>query len=153
MKANLPDLLSCLIPQQIEAIDRKLPRREEICKVYERAFADTPIRLPKRIPTAKHARYLFAIHVDTEIRDEAIGIFGENGIGVTVNYRSVPTLTYYRTRYGYDETSFPISYEWGAGTISLPLYLSLTHREQDHVISVVRDKIVPMIKHIKRTGT
>ena len=36
---------------------------------------------------------------------------------------------------------------------SLPLYLALTHREQDHVISVVRDKIVPMIKHIKRTGT
>jgi dTDP-4-amino-4,6-dideoxygalactose transaminase len=149
MKANLPDLLSCLLPEQIERIDDNLSRREEICAAYERAFADTPIRLPERSRNAKHARHLFAIHVDPEIRDEAIGVLGDNGIGVTVNYRSVPMLTFYRTKYDFDATSFPISYEWGAGTISLPLYLSLKRQEQHHVVSVIKEKIVPMVERIK----
>jgi dTDP-4-amino-4,6-dideoxygalactose transaminase len=152
MKANLSDLLACLLPEQIETVDDKLSRREEICALYERAFADTPIRLPKHVPDAKHARHLFAIHVNTEIRDEAIGVLGENGIGLTINYRSVPTLSFYQAKYGYEPTSFPVSYEWGAGTISLPLYFSLKREEQEHVIAVVKKKIVPLIEHVKAPG-
>src|SRR5436853_245803 len=30
MKANLPDLLACLLPKQIETVDERLPLREEI---------------------------------------------------------------------------------------------------------------------------
>lgn len=147
MKANLPDLLACLLPEQIEAIDGKLSIRQEISHAYERAFADTPVRLPRCSNKAtKHARHLFAIHVNSAIRDEALRVLSDNGVGVTVNYRSVPTLTFYREKYGYGKANFPVSYHWGEGTISLPLYLSLTRQEQDHVISVVKDQIVPMIK-------
>ena len=145
VKANLPDLLACLLPEQIDAIDGKLARREEISAAYERAFADTPIRWPARIDNAQHARHLFVIHVNTKIRDEAIRVLSDNGIGVTVNYRSVPTVTFYRKKYRYDAGSFPASHAWGQGTISLPLYLSLTRQEQDHVISVVKNKIVPLM--------
>ena len=152
MKANLPDLLACLLPEQIDSIDGKLSRREEISYVYERAFADTPIRLPGRIGNAKHARHLFVIHVDANIRNEAIRVLGDNGIGVTVNYRSVPTLTFYRQKYRYGAGDFPTSYEWGEGTISLPLYLSLTRQEQEHVIAVIRNDIVPMIEQMNRTA-
>jgi UDP-4-amino-4-deoxy-L-arabinose-oxoglutarate aminotransferase len=151
MKANLPDLLACLLPPQIDAIDERLPRREEICTAYELAFANTPIELPRRVGNGKHARHLFVIHVPPKIRDAAIAVFGDNGIGVTVNYRAVPTVTFYRDKYKYDETSFPVSEKWGAGTITLPLYPSLRRNEQSHVIEIVRDKIVPMIEN-KRSG-
>ena len=152
MKANLPDLLACLLPEQIETIDGKLSRREEICAAYERALSNTPIRLPKRNGNAKHARHLFAIHVNTEIRDEALRILGDNGIGITVNYRSVPTLTFYRTKYRFDAKSFPVSYDWGEGTISLPVYLSITPPEQDHVITVLKEQIVPMAERKTPVG-
>lgn len=52
---------------------------------------------------------------------------------------------YYREKYGYAATDFPVSYEWGEGTISLPLYPSLTREEQDHVIAAVRDVVAPMM--------
>jgi UDP-4-amino-4-deoxy-L-arabinose-oxoglutarate aminotransferase len=149
MKANLPDLLSCLLPHQIEAVDSKLALREDICARYERALADTSIRLPKRAGNMKHARHLFAIHVNPRIRDQAIATLGDNGIGITVNYRSVPTLTFYRNKYGYDATRFPVSYHWGEGTISLPLYLSLTRQEQDYVVATIKDRIVPMIERLE----
>jgi dTDP-4-amino-4,6-dideoxygalactose transaminase len=145
MKANLPDLLACLLPEQIETINSRLPRREEIAVAYERVFTEMPIRLPGLLKNAKHARHLYVIHVPAEIRDMAMDTLSNNGIGITVNYRSVPTLTFYQRKYGYDATSFPVSEEWGAGTISLPFFPSLTHEEQQYVISVVKEKIVPMI--------
>jgi len=146
MKANLPDLLACLLPQQIDTIEDRLGRREALAVAYEGAFSDTPIRLPHRLQNAKHARHLFVIHVAPGIRDQAVEILSENGIGITINYRSVPTLTFYRNKYAYDATSFPISEEWGAGAISLPLFPSLAREEQAHVIYVVKERIVRMIE-------
>jgi dTDP-4-amino-4,6-dideoxygalactose transaminase len=146
MKANLPDLLACLVPSQIDTIDQRLPRRDDLFAVYERAFADTPIRLPSTIGNSRHARHLFVIHVPPSVRDEAIQVFGEYGIGVTVNYRAVPTVTYYRDKYGFAPNAYPVSETWGAGTISLPLFPSLTKDEQGHVVDTVLNKIVPMIE-------
>lgn len=146
MKANLPDLLACLLPSQIDTIDARLPRRDDLFAVYERAFADTPIRLPVTIGNSRHARHLFVMHVPPAIRDEAIRVLGEHGVGVTVNYRAVPTVTYYKKKYGFTPGSYPVSETWGAGTISLPLFPSMTAEEQGHVIDTVRSKIVPMIE-------
>jgi len=105
-----------------------------------------PIRFPKHVGNAKHARHLFVIHVPPPVRDDAIGVLGDNGIGVTVNYRAVPTTTYYKEKYQYEDDAFPISEEWGRGTISLPLFPSMTTEEQDHVIAVLRDKVTPLIE-------
>lgn len=146
MKANLPDLLACLLPHQIDTIDKRLPRRDELFAVYERAFNGTPIRLPAQTGNSKHARHLFVIHVPPTVRDEAIRLLGESGVGVTVNYRAVPTVTYYRDKYSYSADNFPVSEQWGAGTLSLPLFPSLTKDEQAHVIDVVLSKVVPLIE-------
>ena len=67
------------------------------------------------------------------------------GIGATVNYRSVPTLTYYREKYGYTADDFPVSYEWGEGTITLPLFPSMMAVEQARVIDVVHDVVAPAV--------
>lgn len=145
-KANMPDLLAALLPPQIESIQDRLPVRDSLCRRYEEAFAETPIRLVKAVPGAMSARHLFAIHVPPDVRDEAIRILNANGIEVTVNYRSVPTLSYYREKYGYRPSDFPVSYEWGQGTLSLPLYPSLSEAQQDHVIAVIRDKVLPLME-------
>jgi UDP-4-amino-4-deoxy-L-arabinose-oxoglutarate aminotransferase len=51
-----------------------------------------------------------------------------------VNYRSVPHLTYYRTKYGYRRGQFPVAERWGDGTLSLPLFPSLDPTAQSYVI-------------------
>ena len=144
-KANLPDLLSCLLPPQIKTVDRKLERRSELAAIYEAHLSDAPIRLQKLVGNAKHAHHLLAIHVPPNVRDKVLDLLGDHGIGVTVNYRSVPTLSYYRQKYGYQNDSFPNSEEWGNGTVSLPLYPSLTDDEQNHVITVLKEKVAPLI--------
>lgn len=149
VKANLPDLLAALLPPQIATVEERLQRREEVARRYERAFGSMPIRLPAHASNNKHARHLFVIHVPAGARDRALGELAANGIGCTVNYRSVPTLTYYAKRYGHGPESFRVSHDWGEGTISLPLYPSLEADKQQYVIDVIREKIVPTIEAMR----
>jgi UDP-4-amino-4-deoxy-L-arabinose-oxoglutarate aminotransferase len=144
-KANLPDVLAALLPRQIAAVHDRLKLREELARRYEEAFAGNLLRMARVVPGAVSARHLFPIHVPPAIRDRALAALNEQGIGTTVNYRSVPTVSYYRSKYGYTPDDFPVSYEWGEGTISIPLFPSLTAEEQRYVIDTVRKIVVPMI--------
>jgi dTDP-4-amino-4,6-dideoxygalactose transaminase len=131
---------------QIATVRSRLARREDIARRYERAFAGNAIRLARVLPGSLSARHLFPIHVPPRVRDLALQALNESGIATTVNYRAVPTLTYYRKKYGYGPADFPVSYEWGEGTITLPLYPSLTGEEQNAVIAAVLETVVPMVE-------
>jgi UDP-4-amino-4-deoxy-L-arabinose-oxoglutarate aminotransferase len=141
VKANLSDLLAALLPPQIASVDEKLPKREQIARRYEAALANEWIRFPRSVGNGKHARHLFAIHVPPAWRDEIISLLGAQQIGCTVNYRAVPTLTFYRNKYSFHKGHFPVSFDWGEGTLSLPLYPSLCTQEQDKVIAVLDQAI------------
>src|SRR5262249_6479622 len=136
-----------LLPQQIAAVDTRLPDREAIARRYEDGLRSDLIRVPVQIPGCKNARHLFVMHVPPEVRDDALVILSKFKIGCAVNYRSVPTLSYYSKKYGYTERSFPVSFDWGGGTITLPLYPSLSVEQQQHVIRVVLAEIVPMVEY------
>ncbi|HVW25548.1 MAG TPA: DegT/DnrJ/EryC1/StrS family aminotransferase [Polyangiaceae bacterium] len=136
-KANLPDLLAALLPPQIASVQDRLDAREVRARRYEDALAGTGVRSPAHEPHALHARHLFPVYVPAVHRDRVLLGLHARGVGATVNYRSVPSLTYYSTKYGYQPGDFPISHAWGSGTLSLPLYPSLTEDEQTYVIDTL----------------
>ena len=86
VKANLPDLLAALLPKQIESVRDRLSRRQELVTAYEKALADTPIRMAAVHERAVSARHLFPIHAAPRLRDKVIAVLNRQGIGVTVNY-------------------------------------------------------------------
>jgi UDP-4-amino-4-deoxy-L-arabinose-oxoglutarate aminotransferase len=143
-KANLPDILAALLPQQIATIRDRLGVRQKLAAHYENVLRGTPIRFAEVRPEAISAHHICPIHVTPRIRDEAIALLNASGIGVTVNFRSVPTTAYYRQKYGFTPESFPVSYEWGEGTITLPFYPSMKQDDQNYVIDIVRTKVVPL---------
>jgi UDP-4-amino-4-deoxy-L-arabinose-oxoglutarate aminotransferase len=148
-KANLPDLLACLLPEQIKTVDQRLGVREEIAQRYEKAFSSTNIKFPKVLTGIVHSRHLFPIHVGAENRDKALLVLGEASIGATVNYRSVPTMGFYSKKYEFNGTEFPTSLWWGNGTLSIPLFPGITAQEQEYVIDVLVNKVDKMIGESK----
>jgi UDP-4-amino-4-deoxy-L-arabinose-oxoglutarate aminotransferase len=146
VKANLPDLLAALLPDQIATIRERLPARTALVERYRDAFANLPIRLAQSDPGTVSAHHLFPIHVKPAKRDEAIAALNEAGVPVTVNYRSVPTLTYYREKYGYGPKEFPVSYDWGEGEITLPLWPGMPESDIAKVIETVKTKVVPLAR-------
>ena len=148
-KANLPDLLACLLPEQIKTVDQRLGTREEIAQMYERALVSTKIRFPKVLNGMVHSRHLFPIHVGAEIRDKSLLALGEANIGATVNYRPVHTMGFYSSKYSFKGNEFPVSLSWGKGTISIPLFPGIKPQEQDYIIDVLVNKIDKMIGESK----
>jgi UDP-4-amino-4-deoxy-L-arabinose-oxoglutarate aminotransferase len=144
-KANLPDLLACFLPQQIRTVDERLQEREKIARKYELALANTNIKVPKIDSRVVHSRHLFPIYVGAEVRDQALLELGKANIGATVNYRSVPSMSYYSNTYGFNDKSHPSSNLWGQGTLSVPLFPGITEIEQDYVIEVLVNNIDKMI--------
>ena len=140
-KANLPDLLAALLPDQIKNSDNNLNIREEKAKFYDKKFSDSQIRIPKILENTIHSRHLYTIGVGVNLRDEILMKLASRDIGVTVNYRSVPTMNYYKNKYNIPTKNFKNSFNWGEETISLPLYPSITKLEQEYVVSVILDII------------
>jgi dTDP-4-amino-4,6-dideoxygalactose transaminase len=147
-KANLPDLLAALLPTQIKSVDSRLPERQRLADRYRFAFSDGPLRLVKQLQQAKSAEHLFVIGVPNGKRDAAIALLNEAGIGVTVNYRSVPSLSYYRDLYPAASGLCPTAQVWGEETISLPLFPGLTDEEQNHVIETVKSSLYPLLETV-----
>ena len=136
-KANLPDLLACLLPDQIKTIDQRLQLRAKIAERYENAFLGSGILVPKVNSGSIHSRHLFPIYVGSEARDQALLKLGEMKIGATVNYRSVTSMNYYKQKYQLQRNAFEASEAWGEGTLTIPLFEDLKSVEQDYVIDVV----------------
>ncbi len=136
-KANLPDLLSCFLPDQIRSVDKQLLIREKLAKNYENSIEQTIFRIPKVAKDVVHSRHLFPIGVGIKNRDKILSHFSDKQIGVTVNYRSVPSMNYYQKKYHLTPFKFPHSTQWGEETISLPLFPGMTKHEQEYVIDVL----------------
>ena len=144
-KANLPDLLACYLPSQIENVDKNLNLREIISQEYESVLKSTKIRVPITKNNVVHSRHLFPIYVGKGVRDVALKILGESGIGATVNYLDVPSMEYYKNKYSLQSGMFPISEKWGAGTLSIPLFPGLESAEIEYVLKSLVEKINPII--------
>ncbi|MEO5365270.1 MAG: DegT/DnrJ/EryC1/StrS family aminotransferase [Magnetococcus sp. WYHC-3] len=144
-KANLPDLLAALLPEQIRHVETQRQVRQRLAETYRDAFAHLSwLRLPRWQPEQNHAHHLFPIHVPGVMRDAALTALNGAGVGATVNYRAVHTLSHYRDTMNLAAGAFPVSHSWGEGTLSLPLFPSMREEEQDYVIQQVKLKLTPL---------
>ncbi len=146
VKANLPDLLAALLPNQISRVYERRERRERLALRYREAFEGLGLSFPARVPGVLDAHHLFAIAIAAGSRDETLTALAKAGIGATVNYRAIHTLSYYRKKYSFLPQDFPAANSWGERTISLPLYPSLTDEEQGHVIAAVKSITIPHLE-------
>ena len=79
----------------------------------------------------------FAAFVAEGRRDQLIEHLRVNGIGASIGTYSIPHTTYYRKRYGYQDSDYPNSLHAFRNLISLPLFDGITHKEQDSVIDAI----------------
>ncbi len=144
-KANLSDIQSALLIHQLERIDTVLKKKEELCQFYEKKLSAAGVPFPKVLPGSQSARHLFTFWAPRGKRDEMLTGLQEAGIGVAVNFRSVPTLKFYRERYGYGPGKFPVAEKIGEQTITVPMYVSLSQEDA----SYVADQIIALYKRLQ----
>lgn len=128
-KANLSDINASFLEPQIKKYDRLLIKRKKIYNTYVKYLSEIKeIFIPKS-STNKRDYHLFPVGVNKIYRNKLIQYLLENDIFVTVNYRSILNLYYYKKKYKSQLRNCPNSDEWGKETLSLPFHLKLSLNE------------------------
>lgn len=141
-KYNMTDIQAAIGLSQLQKIEARLERRNEIWKIYDEAFSSLPCFLPAaEEPNTRHARHLYTLVVDPENalidRDELINRLHRRGIGSGVHYRGVHLHKYYRERLKIAPDVLPNSTWISQGTLSLPLSAKLSDQDVERVVDAV----------------
>jgi dTDP-4-amino-4,6-dideoxygalactose transaminase len=142
-KYNLTDLAAAIGLHQLDGVETRWRRRQELWRFYDAELAGLPLRLPAPpAPGTRHALHLYTCIVDdarTNVtRDEVMARLHALRIGAGVHYRPVHEHPWYRHTYGARTGRLPNA-EWvGARVFSLPLTGSMTDEDAADVVRALR---------------
>ncbi len=146
-KYNMMDLQAAIGLHQIQRVEAYWQRRLEIWQRYLRELADLPIGLPAQWPAdERHGLHLFTVQFDRRrcglTRDEALVQLHRRMIGTGVHYRSIPSFSVYRDRFGWRPEDYPVAAALGETTLSIPLSPRLTDDDVGDVIAALRQVLL-----------
>jgi len=147
-KANMPDILAALGRTALKHYDSYiLPRRKEIFETYNSLIRDLigdrailPVQEDKNKRGSYHVYALRINGITEDQRDLIIAHLAEQGIMANVHFIPLPLLTAYR-KMGYSISETPNAYNFYKTEISLPVYESLTDKEQELVVNALQEAI------------
>jgi len=130
---RLTDIQSALGITQLAKNKAGVARRNEIADRYKQAFKNK-IKFQSLPSKTQNAHHLFVIEVDD--RKGLYDFLKSHHIFAQIHYIPVHTLPYYK-EIGYDNANLNNSENYYSNCISLPMYPSLTDKEQEFVIEKV----------------
>ena len=140
---RMTDIQAALGASQMTRLETFVARREELAARYDRLLKDMPLRLPAREAKVQSAWHLYVVEIEASASEapedhgaERAGVFTrmrEAGIGVNVHYIPVHWQPWYRGL-GFGPGDFPAAEAYYRRALTLPLFASLTHDEQDFVV-------------------
>jgi dTDP-4-amino-4,6-dideoxygalactose transaminase len=143
-KYNMTDIQAALGIHQLRRLKEMQDRRLAIATRYTEALAALDcFEVPRERPGCTSAWHLYPLrlHLDTLTidRNRFIEAMAVRQIGASVHFIPLHIQPYYRDRYGYAPTDFPVAYEEFQRLISLPIYPRMTDDDVDDVIEAVGD--------------
>ena len=139
---RMTDIQAALGSSQIRRLEELVSRRHVLAAHYGQALADLPLLLPQQHADAYSALHLYVIQLKSEApvsRAEMFAALRNDGIGVNVHYIPVHLQPYYRAL-GFRVGDFPAAETYYARAITIPLFSSMSEKEQSHVIERLRHR-------------
>ena len=127
-KANLSDINASILIEQIKNYNKIANTKKRIYLKYKKELSKiNQISFPKNLKNNNRDYYLFPIGVPSKYRNKLIEYLLEKKIYVTVNFRSVTELNFYKKKY--KNLDCLNSKKWGNEQISLPFHVKLKNKE------------------------
>ena len=142
---RLTDIQAALAASQIAKLERFANRRRALAALYDaRLAASAPIiRPPERVANCDPCWHLYAARIDFSAagvsRAELIGRLRERGVGAQVHYIPVPSMPYYRKRFGGQTPPGAAAYY--EKTLSLPLFPAMEDGDVDRVAAALEEAL------------
>jgi dTDP-4-amino-4,6-dideoxygalactose transaminase len=143
-KYNMMDLQAAIGLHQLARIESLHARRVAICRQYDAALADLPLRLPSPVAAHdRHAHHLYTVLLDEPAagmtRDILSQRLGDRGVATSIHFRALHLHPFYQERFGLVRGMFPVAEAVSDTTLSLPLSPSMTDETVGRVIEAIHD--------------
>jgi aminotransferase EvaB len=134
--ARLDEVQAEILFRRLRRLHSYIARRRAIADRYRELLEDTSLSLPSVAPGNEHVFYLYVVRHPA--RDEIIEAMKAHGVNLNVSYRwPVHTMTAFQDL-GYAPEDLPVTLAASGEIFSLPMYPSLTTRDQDAVCAALR---------------
>lgn len=139
-KYNLPDLLAAVGREQLKKADLFLEQRRAIARRYLEAFGgEEAFEMPPLDPA--HTWHLFSLRLRPGVlsigRDEFADRLQAAGIGISVHFIPLHTMSYWSKRYALEPSDFPEAYGKFSRSISLPIWQGMSEAQVNRVVEAV----------------
>ena len=145
-KYNMTDIQAAIGLIQLKRLEAFQSRRQQIVEVYNTAFSNVEaLEIPRVSPDVVPAWHLYVLRLNLEQltidRGAFIDELNRRNIGTSVHFIPVHIHPYYRDKYGYKPTDFPVAFQNYQRLISLPLHPRLEDSDVEDVIGAVLDVV------------
>jgi len=138
---RMTDISASLGLSQLSKLNEFVEQRNLIADRYDELLGDMPIVLPTRDTGSLSSFHLYIIRVESDSSQHAhkalFDKFRSNGIGVNLHYIPIYKHPYYQ-KMGFNQELYPASELYYQSAISLPIFPTLTHEEQDSVAKIIQ---------------
>ena len=140
---RISDIQCTLGITQLKKINKFLKRRNEVAKMYNKAFSnDMRFKIPDMKKNYTHAYHLYPLQINFDILKISKNILfkkmREKKINLQVHYIPTHIQPYYKKNFNFKIGDFPIAEKFYNREVSLPIYFSLKDKEIKTVIKYLK---------------
>ena len=139
---RLTDIHAALGVSQMRKLEKFVAKRRTFVRRYEKILANIPyLIIPHSPKDRESAWHLYVVRLAPDIaanRDKIFTELRKRGIGVQVHYLPVYLHPYYQ-KLGYKKGICPNAEEFADSCLSIPLFPTMTNKEQDFVAKTLAD--------------
>ena len=135
---RLDELQAAFLRIKLRQMEDQLAGRRRVAARYDELLADTPLRLPPRDPTGRHAYYQYTVQAPR--REELQAFLEERGVLTQIMYpKLVPDQGAYRENPWRAADDLSVARSLVPTVLCLPMFAELTPDEVDRVAFGIRD--------------
>lgn len=133
--SRLDEMQAALLRVRLSHVQEIEKERIEIAERYASEICNPKIMMPTVRKDCTSVWHQFVIRC--EERERLITYLDEKGVGTIIHYPIPPHLSEAYSYLGYEKGSFPITENFAATVLSIPMYNGMTEEEQTKVIEAL----------------
>jgi dTDP-4-amino-4,6-dideoxygalactose transaminase len=141
---RMTDFQAALGISQLKKLERIIANRQAAAARYDRLLVGSEIRPPRSLEGSRHVYQAYTALLPPGAaarRAEIIGRLKSLDIETTIGTYHMPLTTYFRTTRGFHSGDFPLTDDVASRAISLPLYETITEKEQEQVVAALTREV------------
>lgn len=145
---RLTEFQAALGITQLGKLERIVERRCVLAGNYDRLLEDTDISTPRALERPSHVYQSYVVLLPKDMasrRSEIIQGLRDRGVEATIGTHHMPMTTYFRKWGDFEIGDFPVTDDVSSRAMTLPLYESLSHEQQEYVVSALSDAIGELV--------